>query len=140
MEDPITFDLWGRSDGQHREDVLKTLSRTRPESARRELVREVAASVTADHWVLIAQDMSWATVQSMKDDIAADATVVFDEVCVFQCGYAPPDRSKMGRCRVHQLYYGGVLGCPVCEGRALAEGSPKNPIGRWHPHYDPHDR
>ena len=35
---------------------------------------------------------------------------------LFQSGYGPADRDALLWCLRHEVYFGGVLGCPVCSG------------------------
>lgn len=111
MEGPITFDLWGWPDPAHKMDVLHALSTTRPEATHREVLQAIARKQP----ILIAENLGWKDVQALQSSLPS----AWLDTRVFQSGYGPADQAVLRQCLVHQIYYAGVLGCPVCDRRDL---------------------
>jgi len=119
MEDPITFDLWGRPHPAHRESVKSLLAGTRPGLSRIALLKELVAT-THGGWLLIAEDQVWLDVQVLT----AMADNIFESVRVYQCGWSPVDDDTLHLCATHALRHGGILGCQMCRGFARIHRPP----------------
>ena len=79
-----------------------------------EVLKSVAKSTTAATPILVAEGVGWGKAQDLRMRLDA----VFDGLQLLQDGYEPEDEGRMRFCNVHRLFFGGVLGCPVCDGRA----------------------
>ena len=112
MEDPIAFDMWGALIPEHKEQAIATIRDFRAELSRQAILRELALALPRDRRVLIAQQLAWGTVRALRERLATE----FEHLQVFQTGYGPADQSRLEECLEHEIWYGGVLGCPVCNG------------------------
>jgi len=112
MEDPIAFDLWGAVIPEHKEQAVATIGKLRPDVSRPAILRELIVAPGPDRQVLIARDLAWDTARSLREQLVNH----FEHPQVYQTGYGPPNRARLKKCPVHQICYGGVLGCPVCDG------------------------
>jgi len=106
MEGPITFGLWGWPDPARKADALDALLRARPEATRRQLLQAVSRGQP----ILVAENLGWKNAQTLKTGL----DLGFLDSKIFQSGYGPADQALLHECAVHLVYYGGVLGCPVC--------------------------
>lgn len=61
--------------------------------------------------MLVGEDLGWGDAEGLR----RDAAQAFVDVRTAQHRVSPSAPSSH-HCTVHQLYYGGVLGCPVCRG------------------------
>ena len=123
MEGQITFDLWGEPAASRRTQALDFLSTNAPHLSRIDMLREYVAAISTHVPMLIAEDLDWQSLLILK----ARAAMAFDKVATYQSGY-PPGRAELRECSIHLLYYGGVLGCPVCDNTHLEapkEGAPR---------------
>jgi hypothetical protein len=112
MEDPIAFDLWGAVIPEHKEQAVAKIGELRPDLSRPAILREIILAPVPDRQVLIARDLAWDTARLLREQLVTQ----FEHLQVYQTGYGPSDVSGLKECPVHQIYYGGVLGCPVCDG------------------------
>jgi hypothetical protein len=110
MEDPHVFDVWGVIIRERRDAARDLLRRSRPELPRLELLQIVARGVASQEHVLVAQRVGWGEAQEWR----REAESAFSPIGVFQSGYGPRDAQRMHQCKEHGLFYGGILGCPVC--------------------------
>ncbi|HYG36689.1 MAG TPA: hypothetical protein VEC99_17980 [Clostridia bacterium] len=109
MEDPIRFDTWARITAGQREVLIQFLQNSFPDRPAVEL-RKRANDAVRGAAILIAQHVTWARVSRM---LSRDLEL-FSEISVYQEGYGPSDCSHRRSCPIHNVFYSGVLGCPVC--------------------------
>jgi len=114
MEDPITFDVWCRIRPGFRDLASQAIDVFRSDVPRIERIRMIVRSQSLCEPILCGVGLSWSTVQERKKSLGAIA----DDIRTFQSGYGPPDTPRLAHCPDHDLYYAGVLGCPLCSGRA----------------------
>jgi hypothetical protein len=119
MEDPITFDLWGKAIPDRQADAVELLPRVRPEVPRISILKELVASRSRNGWMLVADNLAWNTVEAHRVEIGD----LFTDVAVYQSGYGPADLPRLQACAVHKVAYAGCLGCHVCGQRALVSGT-----------------
>jgi hypothetical protein len=110
MEDRIAFDLWGGVIPELKERALETIGDLRPELTRPAILRELILAPAPGRWTMIAQNLEWDTVRTLREQVIT----CFAHPQAYQAGYGPSDRDRLKECPVHRLFYGGVLGCPVC--------------------------
>lgn len=111
MEDPIQFSLWGKPTQKTRKRVEAMLAAAWPDEPRVNILRIVKRALATDTSVCFADSLGWSDTQKIRDN----ATELFSEIQVFQAGYGPDDEDSMSMCDVHSIFYGGCLGCPICD-------------------------
>ncbi len=110
MEGRIAFDLWGDVIPEFKERALETIGDLRPELTRPAILRELILAPAPGRWIMIAQNLEWDTMRTLREQVIT----CFAHPQAYQAGYGPSDRDRLKECPVHRLFYGGVLGCPVC--------------------------
>jgi hypothetical protein len=111
MEDPITFDVWGRVDPEHRAEAATILGQMQPALGRKAILQAIVNSIGRGRDILVAERLGWTFAQSSTRDLAG----VFTDLRVFQAGYGPELLGCLQTCAVHSLHRGGIR-CPVCSG------------------------
>lgn len=116
MEDPLRFDMWGVLTGDSREDMVRWLAPRRTDLDHANVRITVNRSRAHREPVLVCSSLDWAAVVTLRADLPSWLV----DVRVLQEGYGPADVSRLAYCAVHDCYFGGCLGCQVCE--AVAAG------------------
>lgn len=112
MEDPITFDVWGHLRLGMGKIARALLHEARPDASRLSILQSIAKEPTTPDGLLIVEDIGWGAAEEWR----ARASEAFERIEVYQSGYGPSRQARMQFCPIHHLYFGGVLGCPVCRG------------------------
>jgi hypothetical protein len=112
MEDPIQFDVWATVNAGCIALAVEALGHLRPELSSLDLRKLINRSVTTNAQILIAPDLRWSEVQNLRRTLLTWA----NNLSVFQQDYTPEDAATSNYCRIHNLVYGGCLGCHVCSG------------------------
>ena len=113
MEDPTTFDVWIerlRRDGPTVEDIMGD---SRAGLTRLQLLKELSRSKSEQGPLLLAQDAPWSKVGEVRKRLRERGL----NAVTIQADYPFAERWSMSRCETHDLFYAGVLECPVCGGR-----------------------
>lgn len=110
MEDPITFDVWGRLRPGMGEVARALLHEARPGASRLSILQSIAKAPTPDG-LLIIEGIGWAAAEEWR----ARASEAFERIELYQSGHSPSRQAHLQLCPIHRLYFGGVLGCPVCQ-------------------------
>jgi hypothetical protein len=109
MEEPVRFDARANFVRPLPDDALAWLRRFQKgisELDGRKLLQQGSVQGSSD--VLLARGLGWSEARELRVD--APAWVV--NLRLFQEGYGPEETGQ--HCSVHDLHYGGCLGCPVC--------------------------
>lgn len=112
MEEPIQFDLWGNPVAEFRKDVVDLLVAARPSESRSNILRLVSRAIANDAPLCFAGPLGWAAAQRLR----LGASSMFRNVRMFQAGYGSAEQESLGFCETHEVFYGGCLSCPVCDG------------------------
>jgi hypothetical protein len=113
MEDPVRFDVWGEGGLESRAFLQERLGASFPGRPRVSILRDVARAVHSRRPLAVFYGLGWEEARRRAQETAA----VLTNVRIFQEGYGPDEEADMNRCPRHQLWYGGCLGCPVCDAR-----------------------
>jgi hypothetical protein len=113
MEDPITFDIWGRLIAERRSNARAVLQRVNPELSDKAVLQALVRASNKKEPLLLASDLGWGDAQACREEMGA----YFDDIKVFQHRFGPPQEARMKYCADHRLYFSGIFGCPICEGR-----------------------
>ena len=97
------FDLWGTPSTDRRAQAKGFLSNARPQLSRVDLLRGLVAAANTRRPLQLAQRLDWQATQILGDR----ATVIFNDVGVYQSGYGP-ESSGLRECPIHRLWYAGV--------------------------------
>ena len=108
MEDPIRFDIYGKVDPRTRAEAVVFLKSVNVYSSEIEVRKAVSESCQKNMRIQLARSVTWSSANQFEQSCNWANQIVF---C--QEGYWPDDGVY---CKRHNLYYGGVLGCHVCEG------------------------
>jgi hypothetical protein len=107
MEDPIQFDILVHiRQGRHRDAEVALTDRLGLH--RLEVLMRINRATKAS-WMAIAHGVSWSEVEEFRQHVPD--WVLDYSVC--QEGYSA--ETAAAYCRKHDLWYGGCLGCHVCE-------------------------
>ena len=116
MEDPCRFDVWAQIIRGAAHDAALFVSEWRHSLTPLELRREINRSMVQGEAILIASRVTWSQAQHIRDTPPSWAS----EIGVYQENYGPKDFAHpmrfRGHCKSHDLFYGGSLGCHVCNG------------------------
>lgn len=112
MEDHVTFDLWGIAERAMQRELEEILRASQPEVKRASITRKIARSALLAESVILVENVGWRDVQVWRTRTAKFAR----SVRINQAGCVPTDERPLAFCSVHDLYFGGCLGCPVCSG------------------------
>jgi len=112
MGDPVRFDIWGVVIRGAISEAVQFLAAFRPGLSRLDQHKEVNASVVRQVPILLLEGLSWGKVQQLKQSLPLWAR----NITVLQEGYTPEEGQYTRYCAKHDLFYGGCLGCHVCEG------------------------
>lgn len=105
MEEPIVFDVWGRV--PHEPTARRAAAIDRVAQLRR-----IDRLQAGDAATLIGERLTWTVASALRREWGD----VLGALELFQSGYGPADRDALLWCLRHEVYFGGVLGCPVCSG------------------------
>lgn len=111
MEGQIPFDLWGKvtaSDTGAAADLMQRHMNI----SRLEALKTISNSRRNSESIRLANNLGWAECE----DIAAAFAPFAADLEIYQEDYGPQDKSMMSYCPIHHIYYGGCLGCPICDG------------------------
>lgn len=108
MEDPVQFELWGRPREEARAACISLLARHRPGMTTLEATRAVMLAIQQQGTIRITDATGFSEALCASTDQAPS----FRDVVVCQQDFSPD--ASAGYCETHTLYFGGVLGCPVC--------------------------
>ena len=109
MEDPIRFDIYGKVDPGKRDEAVVSLISVNVYPDEIEVRKAVSKSCQKNVRIQLARSATWSSANEFEQSCNWANQIVF---C--QEGYWPDDESSY--CKKHNLYYGGILGCHVCEG------------------------
>lgn len=110
MEEPIQFSVWGEPVEGSRREIVDLLAAMRPDEPRAAILRMVSRALRNGVSLCFAGPLGWAATQKAKQD----AISTFRNIQTFQAGYGPDDLNQLDFCETHDVFYGGCLGCPVC--------------------------
>lgn len=112
MEEPIVFDVWGRVPHEPAARRAAVIDRV---AQLRRIDRLLALRVVVragDAATLIGERLTWTVASALRREWGD----VLGALELFQSGYGPADRDTLQWCLRHEVYFGGVLGCPACSG------------------------
>ena len=106
MEDPVTFDVYAKAFEPYA-DFLRLVVATNAHES--ELKARVAANdaLKLDDYTLIGKQVGWTQAQTILAMVASRSATK-----LMQAGYVPSETCQY--CGKHDLYFGGCLGCHVC--------------------------
>jgi hypothetical protein len=110
VEDPVSFDLWGKVILDQRSAAIKEVSSLRPTLKQIEVRILVNKSIVNNDRILVAEDKGWDFVQTFQK-LSLDW---LEDIGLYQIGYRPGERTQY--CSLHKFHHGGCLGCHVCRG------------------------
>ena len=113
MEDPITFDVWGTVLSPRPPEARSVLQRINPELSDKAVLQALTNAAHTNEPMLLASNLGWRALEVVR----AELEHYFGAVEASQSGCGPSKVQRMKYCLVHRLYYGGIFGCHVCEGR-----------------------
>jgi hypothetical protein len=109
MEEPITFNVWGKLVRGSYETALTAIRATKMYSSELELRKALNNARHGGVAFKVAAGMSWsASHEFMKNSSWLQQPILYQQGC------SPSDH--LAHCEMHKLYFGGCLGCPVCQG------------------------
>jgi hypothetical protein len=108
MEDPIVFDVWGTALSTAIVVARALVGATG--TAHPAVARSVMRSAASGTPMLIGTHLGWDAARALR----GQANTGYRDVRVYQAGYGPTLQTGTQHCQTHDLYHGGVLGCPVC--------------------------
>jgi hypothetical protein len=110
VEDPVSFDLWGKIVSDKRSIAIKEISSLRPTLMQIEVRILVNNSIFNDDHILVVGNKGLDFVQTFQ----ALSIDWLEDMCLYQYGCQPQDKTRY--CKLHKLHYGGCLGCHICTG------------------------
>jgi len=109
MEDPITVDVWAKV----KPDVIaakELFIAARTDLARGDALKAFNKATVNAQSVQLLENLHW---DDAPEKMAAHQSA-FSDFVLFQRGYKPNKPTLY--CGIHDFYFGGVLGCPICTG------------------------
>ncbi len=113
MEDAARFDAWATFRKGNREAIASILSQYHPHADRQWLLRSCMRGEKGE-LVLVARMLG----ANELDELCERLVPVADSLIRLDAYGDPAGRDQMAHCARHELYYGGLWGCPICEGNA----------------------
>lgn len=107
MEDPISFDVYGKIDSEHREEAVSELLKTNIYPSEIEVRKSVNSACHDGKYTILSRGLGWG-----KSHKFIEACNWAKELTLCQEMYYPG--GKESYCKEHNLHYGGILGCHVC--------------------------
>ena len=113
MNEPlvVTFDVWANVDRAHAVQAREVIQRSRPDLSRTELLKMIARGASSNEPFLVTRGVSWGDAQRLREDFK----IVGGTVTIYQHDFGP-NLGTSHYCSIHDFFYGGCLGCPVCRG------------------------
>jgi hypothetical protein len=108
-EDSTRFDVYGKAALGATAAAVDALLASGVYSSEMAVRIAVQESLRGGTPILIGVGLSWHAAQALRSSHRP-----FSEVLVVQEGCSVGDRAPY--CALHELFYGGCLGCPVCSG------------------------
>lgn len=112
MEDPIQFDLWCAPSKADKPWLIENLELPAQTEAQR--LRAIASAVRLQQPILFRAALGWAEAVAQRSRLLTAGV----DSTLYQAGYGPEDAHRLSQCPIHNAFYGGCLGCPVCGSRA----------------------
>lgn len=109
MEEPIRFDVYAVILPELRGEAVKGLNESDIYQNEFEVRKAVMKSCSSSRHIQVARSLTWSEANQFKKRVSWCNQFHF---C--QEGYWLDD--KITYCYKHNLYYGGILGCHVCNG------------------------
>ena len=114
MEDPVKVDIWGQVRKGFTEEAVKFVREYRLFLSELEVRKQVNQSVVKGERILVVEKVDWKTVQQ----IYCDSPQWLFGILLLQEDYLPQDFEPLSNCKnycsIHHFYFGGSLGCHVC--------------------------
>lgn len=110
MEDPVSFNLWGKIIPGQRNDAISFIRRQSVYPNEIELRKAVMASIATDRAMQISGALGLYEVSKLK----AESGNTFHCFAICQESYGPAGPESY--CSFHDFHYGGCLGCHICSG------------------------
>jgi hypothetical protein len=110
MEEPISFNLWGKIIPSRRKEAIDFIRQQSVFPSEIELRKAVMASIANDRAMQISVALGLSSIRTLE----AAAGNIFDYFTLCQEGYGPA--GKEAYCPIHNLHFGGCLGCHICSG------------------------
>ncbi len=110
MEKPIKFNLWERIVPERREDALSFVRQQAVFPSEIELRKAIASAIRTNEQMKISAAFGLSAVT----DLANVLSTIFSDLTLCQEGYWPAGEKTY--CAVHNLHFGGCLGCHICSG------------------------
>jgi hypothetical protein len=108
MEDPVSFDVWGKVKPHNRSLAVKEITALHPEMTKMGVRLMVNRSVAKDESILVLENQGWDFVKAFQK-LSSDwleGISIYDR-------YGSPDKQNQ-YCAIHELNYNNRLGCYVC--------------------------
>ncbi len=119
MEDPVSFDVWARVSRGAIRDAATFVAAWQPQLTALEVHSEINRSIVQGDLILIARQLTWSQSERIRHTSPEWAT----DIHLYQEDYGPDDWDSFSNwnnyCDRHALYFGGCLGCHVCNGYYL---------------------
>ena len=110
VEDPVSFDLWGKVVSDRRSIAIKEISSLRSTLTQIEVRIQVNNSIVNNNHVLVTEDKGLDFVQTFQT-LSVDW---LEDFSLYQYRCQPQEKTRY--CKLHKLHYGGCLGCHICTG------------------------
>ena len=109
VEEPLRFDIWCECERVNREEIAAYLRclHVQPPTAGPDGKR-----LTARRMLLKFLARPWRLVEAIRSSPAP----WFLKVTVYQECWGPEREDQLHQCKVHDLHFASVTGCPVCTG------------------------
>ena len=108
METPIDFEIWGTVNTPLTV-AIDIFIQCNPETARPEAMRTLLRSRSLGESVALASQVRWVDCQATRSILG----VIAQDLVIYQTGWGRDPNAIW--CPLHEVYYGGCLGCPICD-------------------------
>lgn len=106
MEEPVTFDVYAKAFEPYA-DFLRLMAATNAYESQLKVRVAANNALNLGDFSLIGKHLSWTQAQSLLAEVATRSATK-----LMQAGYFPS--KTLQYCVTHDFYYGGCLGCHVC--------------------------
>ena len=110
MEAPIKFDVWAKVTPGSENEIINLVREKSTYKSELEIKKVVNLSKISNEVLLIARSQSYNEAMKLLENLRK----ILKDSMLCQEGWTPADSPNY--CKKHELHYGGVLGCHICEG------------------------
>lgn len=107
MEEPISFDVYGKIDSDYREEAVAKLLGANIYTSEIEARKSINAACRDGKYTILSRGQGWE-----ESNKFMNACSWANELALCQEMYYPG--GKESYCKEHNLHYGGISGCHVC--------------------------